>query len=222
MYGHQVKDVANEVSKMQTELKTAELSRQQFNSREAIFGKEVCVYIHMHMHMHTHTHMHTGTRTPRSGRRRGEAAPRSRRLPRRTGGPWLRAHARLRPPPRAQVTDYAQLAAMSKKFEPYATLWLTASTWVKNQTEWNEGQFSTLDPETMEKELANAQRNMYKLSKTFSDTAGLGEIAMQIKGEVEEFMPVMPLVTALRNPGMRERHWTEMTAATGKDLSQAG
>jgi len=40
----------------------------------------------------------------------------------------------------------------------------------------------------------------YKLSKTFADTAGLGEIALQIKAEVEAFMPVMPLVTALRNP----------------------
>ena len=111
-----VKDVANEVSKMQAELKAAEQSRSQFNSREAIFGKD--------------------------------------------------------------QTDYSQLAAMAKKFEPYATLWLTAGTWVKNQSEWNEGQFSALDPEQMEKELGNAQRNMYKLSKTFADTAGLGEIAM--------------------------------------------
>ena len=34
-------------------------------------------------------------------------------------------------------------------------------------------------------------------------------------------MPVMPLVTALRNPGMRERHWAEMSKATGQDLSMA-
>ena len=73
----------------------------------------------------------------------------------------------------------------------------------------------------MEKELASAQRNMYKLSKTFADTAGLGQIATQIKDEVEAFMPVMPLVTALRNPGMRARHWAEMSKATGKDLLQA-
>ena len=154
-----VKDVANEVTKMQGEIKAAELLRGQFNSREALFGND--------------------------------------------------------------VTDYSQLAAMAKTFEPYATLWLTAGNWTKNRSEWNDGQFASLDPEMMEKELANAQRNMYKLSKTFADTAGLGEIAMQIKNEVEAFMPVMPLVTALRNPGMRERHWTEMSKATGKDLTMA-
>jgi len=119
------------------------------------------------------------------------------------------------------VTDYSQLATISKTFEPYATLWLTAGNWTKNQTEWNEGQFALLDPEGMEKELESSKRNMYKLSKTVADTAGLGEIALQIKAEVEAFMPVMPLVTALRNPGMRERHWAEMSKATGQDLSMA-
>jgi len=78
---------------------------------------------------------------------------------------------------------------MSKTFEPYATLWLTAGNWTKNQTEWNEGQFALLDPEGMEKELESSKRNMYKLSKTFADTAGLGEIALQIKAEVEAGLP---------------------------------
>ena len=36
-----VKDVANEVTKMQAELKSAEGMRSQFNSREALFGQEV-------------------------------------------------------------------------------------------------------------------------------------------------------------------------------------
>ena len=31
-------------------------------------------------------------------------------------------------------------------------------------------------------------------------------------------MPIMPLVTSLRNPGMRARHWTELTKVTGKDM----
>ena len=37
--------------------------------------------------------------------------------------------------------------------------------------------------------------------------------------ELEEFMLIMPLVTSLRNPGMRARHWTELTKVTGKDMA---
>ena len=58
----------------------------------------------------------------------------------------------------------------------------------------------------------------YKLAKTFANTAGLGKISADFKAELEDFMPIMPLVTSLRNPGMRARHWTELTKVTGKDM----
>ena len=37
-------------------------------------------------------------------------------------------------------------------------------------------------------------------------------IAKQIKQEMEDFRPFMPVVTALRNPGMRDRHWDELSS----------
>ena len=119
------------------------------------------------------------------------------------------------------LTDYSQLGKVMKAFEPFANLWITAANWKVWQTEWLEGPFTDLDPEDMEKELGNAQRTMFKLVKAFAGREGLEDIAKVVKEEVEEFMPVMPLVTALRNPGMRERHWVELSKNTGKDLTQA-
>eukprot|EP00966_Prymnesium_polylepis_P033964 789580-Prymnesium_polylepis.1 len=49
------------------------------------------------------------------------------------------------------------------------------------------------------------------MAKTFADTPGLSEISLTVKTEIEAFVPMMPLVTALRNPGMRPRHWDELT-----------
>ena len=73
---------------------------------------------------------------------------------------------------------------------------------------WLDGPFIDLDPEEMDRELQQrVSSTMFKLVKTFDGVAGLGEISKTVKTEIEEFMPVMPLVTALRNPGMRERHW---------------
>ena len=119
------------------------------------------------------------------------------------------------------MTDYSALQKTMKNFEPFANLWNTASNWVKWQSEWNDGPFINLDPEEMEKELGNAGRTMHKLVKAFAGREGLEEISVTVKAEIEEFMPVMPLVIALRNPGMRERHWAEMSKATGQDLSMA-
>ena len=37
-------------------------------------------------------------------------------------------------------------------------------------------------------------------------------------GQVEDFKPHIPLISALRNPGMRERHWKELSSQIGIDI----
>jgi len=118
-------------------------------------------------------------------------------------------------------TDYSQLSKAAKAFEPFAGLWLTSDKWIESKKEWFSGAFNKMDPEVMETDLAAAQRTLYKLSKTFESTQGLADIVAMVRAEVDEFMPNMPLITALRNPGMRTRHWEQLTEQLGKDMIQA-
>jgi len=37
--------------------------------------------------------------------------------------------------------------------------------------------------------------------------AGVLEVAEEVKRQIEEFKPFIPLIQGLRNPGMRQRHW---------------
>ena len=37
-------------------------------------------------------------------------------------------------------------------------------------------------------------------------------------GQVEDFKPHIPLISSLRNPGMRERHWKELSSMIGIDI----
>jgi Dynein heavy chain, N-terminal region 2 len=39
-----------------------------------------------------------------------------------------------------------------------------------------------------------------------------------VKAEVDEFMPFVPVVVALRTPGMRPRHWDALSEKLGIDL----
>lgn len=41
----------------------------------------------------------------------------------------------------------------------------------------------------------------------FPQNIGVSEVAIEIKGFIEEFKPFIPLIQGLRNPGMRNRHW---------------
>ena len=55
---------------------------------------------------------------------------------------------------------------------------------------------------------------MAKASKVFKGQP-VGSIAAQVKQEMDDFRPFMPVVVALRNPGMRDRHWEQVSAVAG-------
>lgn len=44
---------------------------------------------------------------------------------------------------------------------------------------------------------------------------GVQQVALQMKGQVEEFKPYIPLIQGLRNPGMRIRHWDLLSKELG-------
>ncbi|KAG8290065.1 hypothetical protein J6590_091041 [Homalodisca vitripennis] len=41
------------------------------------------------------------------------------------------------------------------------------------------------------------------------------EIARQVKEDIEKFKPYIPMILAVRNPGMRQRHWDDLYEKTG-------
>jgi dynein heavy chain len=111
-------------------------------------------------------------------------------------------------------TDYSNLATMIKHFEPYANLWKTAGDWTTNKESWLRGAFENIDPRYCEAEVQGGIRLLFKTIRTLKeseDSKAICGIAEQIKNELEEFKPYLPLVTGLRNEGMRDRHWQQVS-----------
>ena len=73
--------------------------------------------------------------------------------------------------------------------------------------------FLELNGDGIATNVANYNRTMAKClkSKSIKDNPGCMAIATSIKKEIEAFRPLLPLIIALRNPGMRDRHWDAMS-----------
>lgn len=112
-------------------------------------------------------------------------------------------------------TEYTVLTKIAKDFEPFAQLWATAYDWFKWQSSWMQDAFMTLNPDEMEKDLANAWKTMFKAMRHFQDLPACLAIAAKIKQQMDDFKPHMPLIAALRNPGMRARHWKSLSEELG-------
>ncbi|CAG9772692.1 unnamed protein product [Ceutorhynchus assimilis] len=60
---------------------------------------------------------------------------------------------------------------------------------------------------------------MVKLVRVFADIEAVQSVAIAAKTQIENFRPLIPLLQCLRNPGMRQRHWENLSEETGVDLT---
>lgn len=67
-------------------------------------------------------------------------------------------------------------------------------------------------------------RTMYKLAKSFSDLPGPRRVADSFKIKVDKFKQHLPILTTICNPGIKDRHWQEVSVHTNltivNDVSQ--
>jgi len=114
------------------------------------------------------------------------------------------------------ITDSRHVNKLQAKFEPYYLLWTTYDEWITNYSAWTENPFNELDGETIQNCVMGYLKTLNKItkSKAFMATAGGSNqcqiIAESLKANVEKFKPCLPLIIALRNPGMRDRHWQQL------------
>lgn len=80
------------------------------------------------------------------------------------------------------------------------------------------GPFMGLDAELISEEVENMWKLMYKLSKVFQDQPGPRKVADNVRGRIEKFQMYIPLLLAICNPGLHERHWKQMSEVSGVEL----
>lgn len=102
-----------------------------------------------------------------------------------------------------------------KDFEPFKNLWLSASDWLKTQEAVMNDPLTSIDADQVEKLVVDCYKTMHKSVRIFHELPGVQEVANQIKMAIEEFKPFIPLIQGLRNPGMRKRHWEQLSEQLG-------
>ncbi|XP_059835308.1 dynein axonemal heavy chain 3 [Hypanus sabinus] len=117
-----------------------------------------------------------------------------------------------------EVTHFPQLMATVGQKQPYEQLWNTAYNFYTKSEEWLNGPFQVLDAEEVTNKVSNMWRTMYKLTKTFADISGPKRVAENAKYKIEKFKPYLPIISTICNPGIKERHWEEISAVVGFEV----
>ncbi|KAJ3317485.1 Dynein heavy chain 3, axonemal, partial [Blyttiomyces sp. JEL0837] len=118
-----------------------------------------------------------------------------------------------------EKTPFAKHQQTIELLDPYKKLWETASNFQSEYSKWMNGPFSELNGESVEETVGNMWRTVFKLTKTFNDQPVPRKVAEQVKNKLDKFKTHLPLISILRNPGLRERHWKLMEEIVGQPIS---
>ncbi|CAI6363283.1 unnamed protein product [Macrosiphum euphorbiae] len=64
----------------------------------------------------------------------------------------------------------------------------------------------------------NMWKTLYKLTRTLQDYPGSKRVAEIVRGRVDDFKKYLPVLDTICNPGIHDRHWTEISKNVGVEL----
>ena len=113
-----------------------------------------------------------------------------------------------------------RLEEVAKEIEPLDRLWTSAKMFIEKSHYWHDTELKDINPEEAEQLSDEMYRTFVKATKEFDKMgekrAAAKRMAETLQGEVKEFMnESVPLMLLVCNPGMRERHWSDIEAITG-------
>ncbi|VVC95448.1 unnamed protein product [Leptidea sinapis] len=117
-----------------------------------------------------------------------------------------------------EVSVYFSLQTMLAGVDPFHKLWHTAFDFYDGYEKWYHGPFLGLDAETITEDVEAWWKLLYKLSKQLFEFPGAKRIADMVRNKVEKFKVLLPVLSAICNKGMRDRHWAKISDLVGTEV----
>ena len=112
-------------------------------------------------------------------------------------------------------TDWGRLDELSAALEPFAAMWHAANEFAKAYPVWFDGPLLNVSAALVEEGVVACEREMARATTALAGCAPPLRVVDELNKRLGETRAVLPLIGALLNPGMRERHWSALTAAAG-------
>ncbi|XP_069920753.1 dynein axonemal heavy chain 3 isoform X2 [Oryctolagus cuniculus] len=101
---------------------------------------------------------------------------------------------------------------------PYEQLWVTAYEFSTKSEEWMNGPLYLLNADEIVEDIGNMWRTAYKLTKTLVDVPAPRRLAENLKMKIEKFKQHIPILSISCNPGMKDRHWQQISDIVGYEI----
>ncbi|XP_043259913.1 dynein axonemal heavy chain 7 isoform X2 [Colletes gigas] len=112
------------------------------------------------------------------------------------------------------ITQYPRRKQIADQLKPFKQLFDAICDFLTKHDKWMNSMVGSFDPEEIENDVGYAYRTIYKLEKSFQEP-DLKNLAISVREKIEEFTECMPIVATLGNPGLKARHWEQISEIIG-------
>jgi dynein heavy chain len=104
---------------------------------------------------------------------------------------------------KVEVTKFDELEEVIGEIKLKQLLWNSLEEWENLFNEWQTSRFDKLEPEMLNQIVNKYSKNVYQIEKGLPPN----NLTPKLKQKVEEMRAKMPMITDLRNPSLKKRHW---------------
>lgn len=114
-----------------------------------------------------------------------------------------------------ELTQYPLRQQTLNILQPFSKLYEIGVEFTNKHKEWMDGPMAKVVPDQVEQDIGNYWRQLFKLERQFQNQQMPRKMAAKLRSKVDEFKEYIPLVTTLFNPGLRDRHWDQISEIIG-------
>ena len=108
------------------------------------------------------------------------------------------------------------LGKLIEEFRPLYILWNLANEWYENVTRWMEQMFPQIRPDVLNNFLLSATKRIARLKKDLQEHQTLiDKVLKPLSEQIDKFKQDMPLISKLRHPGIKTKHWEKISEIVG-------
>ncbi|XP_034174982.2 dynein heavy chain at 36C [Osmia lignaria lignaria] len=109
-----------------------------------------------------------------------------------------------------EVTQYPRRKEIADQLKPFKQLFDSICDFLNKHDQWMNSMIGSFDPEQIDNDVGYAYRTIYKLEKYFQEP-DLKNLAASVREKIEKFREHMPIIYTLGNPGLKARHWEQIS-----------
>ncbi|ALC38670.1 Dhc36C [Drosophila busckii] len=113
------------------------------------------------------------------------------------------------------LSQYPVRKKAHDQLKPYKNLFDAGQDFIDKWELWMHSQVGSFDPDQIDTDVANFYRIIQKLEKQMGDHPHTMQLILDVKEQIEQFREHMPIINTLGNPGMKARHWEQVSEIIG-------